>query len=258
MIRRKCHYLIIILLCSCTMKKHMIPATAFDMVTGDKIINKGISLKKGKVCYIYTTSYEGQLPDMGIFKNISNSNSIPTMLNADSFLGSASSSSKADTVINNDLIVQIALQETINNNLPGFQYQFVPNEEFIDSTGKLNTDIIQKKYNPDIIINLTELSVKISGKTSKGTTVMVSQPMMEIPGEYSSVSPETNFSGNIFMDYTATWEVLNLKENKEKKIRQNGRYISGYNDKYSLYTEMIASAKKIGKEFSSLISESKN
>ena len=240
------------------MKKHMIPSTAFDVATGAKITDKSVSLRKGKVCYIYTTSYEGTLPDMGIFKNITNSNSIPNMLKADSFVGAASSSSKADTIVNNDLIVQTALQETINNNLPGFQYQFVSNEEFTDSTGHLNITIIQKKYNPDFIINLTELSVKISGEANTGTSVMVSQPMMEIPGEYSSISPETSFSGNIFMDYTATWEVLNLRDSKKQKIRQNGRYISGYNNNYSLYTEMMASAKQIGKEFSSLISESKN
>lgn len=210
------------------MRKHKIPPSAFDINTGDKIQAKSVVLERGKIFYIHTTQYDNPLPSMGIFDNKFNSNFMPATLKSNSFLGAASSHSKADTVITNDLLVLTALQETIDNTIHGFQYQYLPQEEFIDTAGRLNVRLIDEKYEPDILINLKELSLKVAGQTNKGTNVITSQPMMEMPGLYSYISPETNFYGNVFMDYTAVWEIVDVRRNGKREIRQNGRYISKY------------------------------
>lgn len=180
---------------------------------------------------------------------------MPTTLNSNTLSGMASSHSKTDTIITNDLLVRTSLQECIDNTLPGFVYQYLPPEEFADSMGRFDLTSINEKHHADILINLKELSVKIIGETNKGTSVVMSQPMMEMPGIYSSMSPVSNFHGNIFMDYIAVWEITNVREDQKMEIRQKGRYVSKYHKKYSLYEEIMTSAKLAGKNFSVLLTE---
>src|SRR5690606_1016176 len=124
MMKRTHLYIILILFqCSCTMKKHRIHPSAYDVNTGDKIQATGVKLARGRIFYIHTTRYDSPLTSMAIFDNKLNSNFMPATLKSNSFLGAASSQSKADTVITNDLLVLTALQESIDNTIQGFQYR---------------------------------------------------------------------------------------------------------------------------------------
>src|SRR5690606_25312038 len=140
------------------------------------------------ICYIYTTQYEGLLPGPELLVPKSEASFLPATLGNSAFMGGGSSTAKVDTAVNNDLLVQTALQEAINNKARGLQFQFIPQEEFIDSMGNLKAEMVETKFDPDIIIKLCDLTLVIAGDANKGVSVMTSQPMMEMPGEYSSIS----------------------------------------------------------------------
>jgi len=240
---------------SCATRKLQVQTTTIDINTGAKVKANSIAFERGKICYVYSTQYNDQTINTANFKNVSNSSSFPAngWSESPSFYGSATSLSKIDTIINDNRIVRIALTEVLKNCPQGFQYEFVPQEVFIDSLGTPNTAIVHHEFNPDIIINLKSLSLNLKGDANIATNAVHSTPGNTDIGTYSSTTPYANYYGNILMDYIAVWEVQNLKENKTKNIKQSGRYVSGYHEGYSLQKEIVICSQKIGQEFSSLV-----
>lgn len=247
--------ILFMLLTSCAVKKLQRPTTVVDIDAGAKVEESSIDLERGKICYLYTSQYNDQNINKTKLKNISNSSFFPAKgwsENA-SFYGSATSLSKIDTVIKDDQIVRMTLDEALRRSPIGSQFQFVPQEEFTDQSGAPDISFVHKKFNPDIIIDLKSLSLKLKGDANIGTNIAQSAPGNTDIGTYSSTSPYTNYYGNVLMDYTALWEVQDVKENKIKKIKQSGRYVSVYYENYSLQKEILSCSQKIGREFSSLI-----
>jgi len=237
------------------MKKHMIQTTALDLETGREVPKKSILLDRGKVCYINTTLYKDPFPDRSVFKNLLDSRYSYNNMRMDYISGGGASISRIDTAINNSFIVKKALEELINNSMLGFQFHFVPQNEFTDATGKLNPDVISQKYNPDYIINLKDLTLKVSGDAKVGRSEYRQDFMVFDSGIASSSNTFVNYYGLILMDYTAIWEITDTKKNQRREIQQNGRTISQQHRNYSLYEELMQSAQQIGQDFSLLLSE---
>lgn len=112
--------------------------------------------------------------------------------------------------------------------------------------------IVRQKFTPDIIINLESLSLKMTGDVHTGFTEVKSEPRDVNDGLYSFSAPVPNSYGHVLMDYTAIWEIQNVKDHTKKRVRETGRYVSLYEDDYAMNIELLICAKKIGKEFSSL------
>lgn len=256
-IRKIILYILLVFVISCATKKHQLATIMTDVNSGKEISKRSIELKRGLICYISTANYEGQPLDNNIFKEGYNSDFISSNIGMTSFGGGATSSLKIDTTITNHLMVKEALEEVIRNVPQGFGFQHVQQKEFTNDSGELCIDLLYTKYKPDLIINLTDFSLKIFGEANTGTSVVSSQPMMEMPGIYSSTTTQTNFYGHILMDYTVNWEIIQTIDNHINCINQSGRFISKNNNKYDLREEIVNSAQKAGQEFSQLITELK-
>src|SRR5699024_282818 len=102
------------------------------------------------ICYITSAQYDWQILDRSIFKNTQSSNFFPAKgISVDAlYSGSASKSAKIDTIIKDNLIVHMALQEALVSGPNRFQHQYVPQQESIDTTGNINTQIVVEKFNP--------------------------------------------------------------------------------------------------------------
>ena len=251
-VRKTVLYILLILIVSCATKKHQLATIMTDVNSGKELSKRSIELERGKICYISTAKYESQPLDNNIFKDKNNSYFIFSNLSMTSFWGGASSSHKIDTIITNRLMDEIVLEEVIRNSPQGFEFQFVQQEEFANDSGELSIDLLYTKYKPNLIINLSQYSLKISGEANRGTSVVSSKPMMEMPGIYSSTTTHTNFYGYILMDYTINWEIIQTMDNQISNIHQSGRFISKNSKRYDLREEIINSAQKAGREFSQL------
>lgn len=251
-------FLLIIFCSSCAIRKLQRPTAMTDLKTGATIKKNSIHLEKGKICYIYSTPHEGQVIDKSIFKNVNFSSFFPTngVSIDDLFNGGASRSAKIDTVINNSFIDEVILQEALKYCPMGFQYQYVPQQEFVGNNQKPNLSILDSKFDPDIIINLKDVSLKIIGDANTAYSEVRSEPRNINYGLYASSTTSVNSYGNILMDYTAVWVVKNIEGNKKQSIKQTGRYVSTYYDGYSINKEIMKCAKKIGGEFSGLFKNS--
>lgn len=256
-VRKIVLYILLVLIFSCATKKYQLATIMTVANSGEELTKKSIELKRGKICYVSTAQYESKPIDNNAFKEEHSSYSIPSNLDMTSFVGSASSSYKIDTTITNRLMVEIALEEFIRNAPKGFEFEFVQQKEFRNDSGELCYDLLYAKYKPDLIINLSGFSLKIFGKANTGTAVVSSQPMMEIPGIYTSVTTYTSFYGIILMDYTVNWEIIQTVDKQINSINQSGRFISQNNDRYDLMEEIVYCAQKAGREFSQLITELK-
>ncbi len=258
-LKKRTTYFLVLFFCSCTIKKLQIPTEIVSLNTGEEIKENSIRLEKGKICYIYSSQYDEQLFSGSLFKNQKSSNFMPAkgVSTEKLFNGAASRSAKIDTILNSNLIVYKALQEALLNIPVGFQYHYIPQSEFVDIHGNINTGIIREKYNPDIIVNLESLSLKMTGDANRGYSVARSEPKNMNYGLYSYATTTSNFYGNILMDYTAVWEIQDLNNNSRQSIKQSGRYVSSYYKHYSIEEEITICAKKIGEEFSNLLEKHK-
>lgn len=257
-VRKVVFFVLLSLTLSCATKKYQVPTSITEVNSGEELNRKSIELKKGKICYVFHSHDESQLPDFTAFKERRSSNFITSNFSFTPFGGGTAALHTIDTIVSNPLIAQAALTEAITHILPNFEFEIVSLKDFQNKDGELNIGLLTEEHNPDFIINLSDLILKISGDASTGSIVNTNlKHQISQVGDLSPMNIHANYKGNILMDYTANWQIIQVAENQEKDISQNGRYISKYTHSYNIEEEILKSAKKVGLEFSQLLGELK-
>jgi hypothetical protein len=247
--------MLFVLLGSCAIKKLQRPTKTEDTVTGVKVEENSIDFLNRKVCYLYTSMDTNQYINNLKFKDVLDANFFPANRWPEnpSFYGSASSLKQIDTIVSDNRMALLTLEEALRGCPMNIEFMLLPQGQFSKEEGTIDTAAVLKKFGPDIIINLKSLALKLKGDANIGRTPIKSTPGDINFGTYSSITTYANYYGNILMDYTAVWEIRDVKGNSVKGIKLSGRYVSVYYENYSLQDEILICSQKIGREFASLI-----
>lgn len=243
---------------SCALHKLQRPTIVTDLGSDAPVKKNSIHLEQGKICYIYSARYANSGLAPALFDTVSKASFFPgnSWSTEGTFFGAAFTNLGVDTVLHSDMLSTVALQEALSNCPLGFQYRYVAQPEFTDSAGKLDPSMVREDFDPDIIINLKSLTLDLSGDAHRTATPVESKPRIVNYCCYATISPVFNHYGDILMDYTAMWEIRNVRKGTIRRIRQTGRFVSPYYRDYSMTGELIACARRVGQEFSSVINNS--
>lgn len=243
---------LLLLACSCVTSNEisMVQPVAIDMQTQDTIRGKGIALKKGKVCYLSTTSYGYVLPDNNVLELKNSSNFFTTSFHP-ALWGSSSLSYQADTVVNSQFLVKTALEKVAEKSLPGFEYIYFHAKEH--ESDKQHLDSMIETFDPNYIITLDKLEFRVTSNAFiGGATVM--QKLSQGCGEtIISYNPIFTYAGKVSIAYDALWNIKRLKDNRQTVIDQKGEVISDYYRNYDIIRHLLYTAQQAGSDFLALL-----
>lgn len=240
--------LICSLLVSCSARKQTLPSVATDINTSDTIMPGSILLEKGKVYITYVPAGNNNLLGKEIFNKSVAADFTTRNPVKDPFKGGKSSRSGIDTVFTSNLLTNAALYALMDRIPPGIEYIIVDPGEWLDAEGRFNSALFIERYNPDILITVSDLTFTIRGNASSSG---VFQRSMNGPDSYSE-GTVTTYSGDIFITYTAFWSISG-KGRQEKQVKQTGQIYSKYEKEYDLSKELFRCAKYAGTNFSTLL-----
>lgn len=244
------YVLLILLTYSCNTSKQMLVSqpVAINMQTQDTIPYKSISLQKGKICYLTTTSYDYVLPDMDIFK-LRNSSDFIMSSSQSPLWGSASDSYQTDTVLLSQFLVRTALEKVSEKSLPGSEFIYYHAEEH--ERDKKNLDSIIETFNPDYIIILNKLEFRVNGNVFRGASIASSKYST---GDFdvTTTGPVFTHTGNILITYDALWNIKQLKDNQQTEIYQKGEVHANYFKNYNIIEHLLSTARQAGNDFLTL------
>lgn len=241
------HLLVVIIVFStCATRSKTIITVALDEQQGDTILPKSLPLQKGKICFVYTTSYGNELPMGCDFKKKSHAD-FTSMYPGKGLWGGTFSSGKADTTVTSNILVQSAVYEVARRLPVGMEFAILTKDDFLDKKGEYQELQLIEKYQPDIIITLTDLVFFINGDADVSG---ITQTHAE--GDTYTIGVDMHYSGNIFIDYLAQWNITWVKDGN-KQINQKGQTHSVYRKDYDLPKELFSCAKQAGEDFASLL-----
>jgi len=245
--------LLILLAYSCDTSKKILVSqpVAINRQTHDTIPNQSISLQKGRVCYLSTTSYDYVLPGMDIFE-CKNSSDFIMSSSRSSLSGSASDSYQTDTVLQSQFLVRTALEKVAEKLLPGSEYICYHVEEH--ESDKKSLDSIIETLNPEYIVTLNKLEFRVNGNVFEGASIASSSYST---GDFhvTSTGPVFTRTGNILITYDALWNIEHLKDNQQTEIVQKGEVHDDFYKNYNIIEHLQNTARQAGNDFLSLFKE---
>lgn len=249
---RKVLYLLLVLggivCCSSVTRMKNIPSIAIDKHDSDTIIAKSIPLQKGKVCILYTTCYENELPIKCNLKNKTHAD-FSSKEPGKGLLGGRFFSGESDTLITSNILVQSAVFEVSRRMLPGMEFVIVNQDEFWDKEKGSQIPLLIEIYQPDILISLTELIFFVNAHVNVSG---ITQVHVEELDSYT-VGVDSHYNGDISIGYQAQWSITWVQKQNSKQIEQRGWVRSAYSKDYSLPQELFSCAKLAGADFVSLL-----
>ncbi|RNC65175.1 hypothetical protein D7D25_08400 [Proteiniphilum sp. X52] len=224
---------------------------AINMQTQDTIPHKSISLQKGKICYLTTTSYDYVLPDMDIFELNSSSDFI-TSSSQSPLSGSASDSYQTDTVLRSQFLVRTALEKVAENSSLGSEFIYYHTKEL--KRDKKDLDSIIKSFNPDYIIILNKLEFRVNGNVFRNASIASSKYST---GDFyvTTSEPIFTYTGNILITYDALWNIKHLKDDQQTEISQKGEVHANFFKNYNIIEHLVSTARQAGNDFLTLLKE---
>lgn len=242
--------LVLIIICSCATNQNIRPI-AVDIQTNDTIAAKGLSLKKGKICFINSASYWLQ-SNKGFTKN-SNGNYSMGQWFEKNHTSTTYQTSHMDTIISDEFVNLMALQEVIKHVMPVFSFQVVNFNEVKNQEGNLNLDVMINEYHTDIIIDLSSLLIHVAGGSSDSYHTISALPPPNTSGEglYNNSIYSEGSSNNIAMNYQSLWRIIVIEDNTTRELNLTGQ--TKYDHKDNLQANLLACAKQAGKDLSALL-----
>lgn len=237
---------VVIVLNACATQSKTIAAIALDKEQGDTILPKSLPMPKGKVCFVYTTSYGNELPIGCDLKKKSYAD-FTSSYPGKGLLGGRFFSGEADTTITSNILVQSAIYEVARRLPPGMEFAILNKDELTDKAGEFQVTQLIEKYQPDVIVTLTDLIFFINGDVNASG---ITQTRVE--GDAYMIGADMQYSGNIFIDYQAQWSIIRVKDNN-RQIEQKGQIRSVYGKDYDFPRELFLCAKQAGADFASLL-----
>lgn len=239
--------LAVIVFSACATRSTTTATVTLDKEQGNQILPKSIPLQKGKICFVYTTAYENELPMGYDFKKKSYAD-FTSRNPGNGLLGGTFFSGKADTTVTSNILVQSAIYEVVRRLPPGMEFAILNKDEFLDKNNTFQVSQLIEKYQPDILITLTDLTFFINGNANASG---LTQTHFQGNNEYIT-GTDMHYSGNIFIDYQAQWNITRMKGDN-KQIEQKGQMRTVYEKGYNLPEALFSCAKQAGEDFASLL-----
>lgn len=246
----KIMYLLVVAIafsCCATWPKTVV-TVALDKNQSDTILKETLPMQKGKVCFVYTTSYGDELP-MGfdlkkkLYADFTSQNPGKGLWGGGTFF-----SGEADTTVTSTQLIQLAVYEVIRKLPQGMEFAILDKDEFTDNDGNFQKSQLIEKYQPDILITLTDLVFYVNGDVDASG---ITQTHFEGNDTYMT-GTDMRYTGNIYINYQAQWDITWVKEGN-RQIEQKGQTRSVYGKTYDLPKELFSCAKQTGNDFASLL-----